>query len=98
MSEAKSKIPKEISSKIGRSFALLYNRLSMYNLEHPFTSQSLEDFYGTVEEGLGHYSPIVVIMYKDQFFVEEEPLDPRLNTSKMLAHFKKNRYPVDLLR
>jgi hypothetical protein len=35
------------------------------------------------------YSPIVVIMHQDSFFVEDEPLDPRLNTAKMLAHFKK---------
>jgi GGDEF domain-containing protein len=83
------KIPKELASKIGRSFALLYNRLSMYNLDHPFAAQALDDFFDIVDEGLSYSSPIVVIMYKDQFFVEEEPLDPRINTSKMLAHFKK---------
>ncbi len=83
------KIPKELAGKIGRSFALLYNRLSMYNLDHPFASQALDDFFDIVDEGLSYSSPIVVIMYKDQFFVEEEPLDPRINTSKMLAHFKK---------
>ena len=83
------KIPKELAGKIGRSFALLYNRLSMYNLDHPFASQALDDYFDIVDEGLSYSSPIVVIMYKDQFFVEEEPLDPRINTSKMLAHFKK---------
>ena len=86
---AEEKISKELSNKIGRSFALLYNRLSMYNLDHPFASQALDDFFDIVDEGLSYSSPIVVIMYKDQFFVEEEPLDPRINTSKMLMHFKK---------
>ena len=83
------KIPKELAGKIGRSFALLYNRLSMYSLDHPFASQALDDFFDIMDEGLSYSSPVVVIMYKDQFFVEEEPLDPRINTSKMLAHFKK---------
>ena len=83
------KIPKELAGKIGRSFALLYNRLSMYSSDHPFASQALDDFFDIVDEGLSYSSPVVVIMYKDQFFVEEEPLDPRINTSKMLAHFKK---------
>ncbi len=84
-----AKISKELAGKIGRTFALLYNRLSMYNQDHPFASQALDDFFDIVDEGLSYSAPIVVIMYKDQFFVEEEPLDPRINTSKMLAHFKK---------
>ena len=86
---AEEKISKELAGKIGRSFALLYNRLSMYNQDHPFAAQALDDFFDIVDEGLSYSSPVVVIMYKDQFFVEEEPLDPRINTSKMLAHFKK---------
>ena len=86
---AEEKIPKELAGKIGRSFALLYNRLSMYNQDHPFAAQALDDYFDIVDEGLSYSSPVVVIMYKDQFFVEEEPLDPRINTSKMLAHFKK---------
>ena len=86
---AEEKIPKEISSRIGRSFALLFNRAAMYNISHPFTVQSIADFFKNAHQGLAISTPVVVLMHQDQFFIEEEPLDPRLNTSKMLMHFKK---------
>ena len=83
------KLPKEISYKIGRAFALLFNRSAMYNIDHPFTVQALSDFYDMTTHGLALFSPIALIMHQDQFFIEEEPLDHRINTSKMLTHFKK---------
>jgi GGDEF domain-containing protein len=75
--------------RVGRSFSLLFNRSTMYQLDHPYTAQSIKDFFRTVEKALNHQSPIVVIMNRDQFFVEDEPLDPRLNVSRMVSHFKK---------
>ncbi|MCP4370066.1 MAG: diguanylate cyclase [Deltaproteobacteria bacterium] len=85
----KSKIDKKTVDKIGRSFALLFNRVAMYNLDHPFTVESMNNYYRTVADGLGTFSPIVLIMHQEQFFLEEEPLDSRINTSKMVIHFKK---------
>ncbi len=85
----KKKLPKDISNKVGRTFALLFNRMAMYNMDHPITDQSLAEFSKIINQGLAVYSPIVIIMHQDQFFVEEEPLDSRINTSKMLQHFKK---------
>lgn len=84
----KSKIKKQTVDKIGRTFALLFNREAMYGIDHPFTTQSVADFYKTITKGLNTFSPIVLIMHRDQFFIEEEPLDPRINVSKMLIHFK----------
>jgi len=83
------KLPKDITNKVGRTFALLFNRMAMYKMDHPITNQSLAEFTKTVNQGLAIFSPIVIIMHQDQFFIEEEPLDPRINTSKMLLHFKK---------
>jgi GGDEF domain-containing protein len=83
------KLPKDISNTVGRTFALLFNRMAMYNMDHPITDQSLAEFSKIINQGLAVYSPIVIIMHQDQFFVEEEPLDSRINTSKMLQHFKK---------
>ena len=83
------KLPKEICNKIGRSFALVFNRSMMYNIEHPFTSQALSEFYDATTHGLTLFSPVVLIMHQEKFFIEEEPLDPRINTDKMLNHFKK---------
>lgn len=61
----------------------------MYHMDHPSTAQSLEEFSKTVTEGLNLLSPLVLIMDREQFFIEEELLDPRINTTKMSAHFKK---------
>ncbi len=86
---AEPALSKQNASKIGRTFALLFNRASMYDINHPFTKQSTSEFYKAIVQGLNELSPIVLIMAQEQFFVEEEPLDSRINTSKMLSHFKK---------
>lgn len=83
------KLPKEISNRIGRAFALLFNRSAMYNVDHPFTAQALSEFYNTTTHGLTLFSPVALIMHQEQFFIEEEPLDQRINTGKMLTHFKR---------
>lgn len=83
------KLQKKVVDKIGRIFAMLFNRAIMYHMNHPFTTQSMTEFFKMMQQELKVYSPIVIIMHKDSFFVEDEPLDPRTNTSKMLMHFKK---------
>ena len=69
----KSKLSKIISGKIGKSFAIMYNRASMYKIDHPFTSKSIQELYSTVTEGLDLFSPVVIILNREQFFIEEEP-------------------------
>ncbi|WP_459922088.1 hypothetical protein [Desulfatiferula olefinivorans] len=83
------RLHKKVIDKLGRMFAMLFNRAAMYNMNHPFTTQAMADFFKAVSVELKQYSPIVIIMHQDAFFVEDEPLDPRLNVSKMLMHFKK---------
>ena len=85
----KPKLKKQTVDKIGRAFALLFNRLVMYNLDHPFTVESMSNYYKTITDGLSTFSPIVLIMHQEQFFIEDEPLDSRINLSKMVIHFKK---------
>jgi len=86
---AESNIPKELITKIGRTFALVFNRAVMYNIEHPSTSEALSELYKILSESLQHSAPIVVILNKEEFYVDDEPFDPRLNTSRMLQHFKR---------
>jgi hypothetical protein len=85
----KSVIPKKISEKINRAFTIMFNRTSMYKMDHSFTIQSIGEVFETVTDGLNIFSPIVIVFTRDQFFIEEEPFDERLNTSRMIAHFKK---------
>ncbi len=86
---AKSRLKKVDYDRIGRSFALLFNRSTMYQTDHPYTAQSISDFSKTVGKGLEEQSPLVIIMNRDQFFIEDEPFDPRLNVTRMVSHFKK---------
>ena len=87
---AEIKLQKKVVDKIGRIFAMFFNRAVMYNMNHPFTTQSMADFYKAIQPELKTYSPIVIIMHKDAFFIEDEPMDPRVNVTKMLQHFKKS--------
>jgi len=75
--------------KLGRNFCLVFNRVTMYDMNHPYTVQAVSEFYKTIHAGLAMSSPIVLIMNHEHFFVEDEPFDSRLNTSRMVAHFKK---------
>ena len=86
---AKPKLKKVDYDRIGRSFALLFNRSTMYQTDHPYTAQSITDFTKTIGKSLEGQSPLVIIMNRDQFFIEEEPFDPRLNVTRMVSHFKK---------
>lgn len=80
---------KRIWDKIGRSFCLAFNRVTMYKMEHPYTIQAFADFYQKVSEGFNISKQIVLIMRHNQLYIEEEPLDFWLRNSGMAAHFKK---------
>jgi hypothetical protein len=75
--------------KAGKSFVLLFNRVSMYGPGHPFSVQAVEEFYQSISELLKTTSPVVLIYARDQFFLEDELLDRNFNYFKMSSHFKK---------
>ena len=75
--------------KAGKSFVLLFNRVSMYGPGHPFSVQAIEEFYQSISELLKTTSPVVLIYARDQFFLEDELLDRNFNYFKMSSHFKK---------
>lgn len=75
--------------KAGKSFVLMFNRVSMYGPGHPFSVQAVDDFFLSIQELLKTSSPVVLIYTRKQFFIEDEPLDPNLNTFKISSHFKK---------
>jgi hypothetical protein len=75
--------------KAGKSFVLMFNRVSMYGPGHPFSVQAVDEFFLSIQELLKTSSPVVLIYTRKQFFIEDEPLDPNLNTFKISSHFKK---------
>jgi hypothetical protein len=86
---ADKKITKEHIARFGRMVTLLLNRATMYQASHPYILQALDEFYDTLEQLLASISPLVFILNRDQFFLDEELIDPRINVSKIAMHFKK---------
>jgi len=89
MSAEKLKMKKVVSDKICRMFNLVFNQVSMYNAEHPAATRSIDQFYDALTQGLKVQSPLLLMMNREQFFIEEEPFDAKINTSRMAVHFKK---------
>lgn len=80
---------KKGTHQAGKAFVLLFNRVAMYGPGHPFSEQAVAEFHAAITRLLEAASPVVVIYDREQFFLEDEPIDPNLNTFKMAAHFKK---------
>jgi hypothetical protein len=76
-------------AQFGRSIFLLLNRSTLYDTNHPYVQQSIDSVYPSLQELLNAVSPLVFILNRDQFFIDEERLDPRINVSKIVAAFKK---------
>ena len=84
-----SKVSKQEFARFGRILSLLFNRATMYQMDHPYVKQSIDEFHPFVEKLLMSLSPLVFAMNREQFFMDEEPLDPRITVNRMVAHFKK---------
>jgi hypothetical protein len=84
-----SKVSKQEFARFGRTFSLLFNRATMYQMDHPYVKQSMDEFHPFGEKLLTSISPLVFAMNREQFFIDEEPLDPRITVNRMVAHFKK---------
>ncbi len=73
----------------GRALSLLMNRATMYQADHPYFRDALDSFFTTADELIQDMSPLVFIMAQERFFIDEEPLDPRINVNRLVTHFKK---------
>ena len=73
----------------GRVFSLLLNRCLMYHPAHPVIKQSAANVQKAAARILDNMSPFVFILDRGKFFIDEEPLDPRINASRVAALFKR---------
>jgi hypothetical protein len=81
---------KEQLAYFGRSFALLLNRTLMYQPSHPVIKQSINDVLASANLVMQLVSPLVFILNRGLFYIDEEPLDPRINISRVANLFKNN--------
>ncbi len=80
---------KQQLSQFGRTLLLVFNRSFMYQANHPYLQESIEGVHEALRKLLIKLTPLVFILNREQFYVDEEPLDPRINVDRMVAHFKK---------
>jgi GGDEF domain-containing protein len=86
---AQPKISQQELVKFSRVTVLLFNRVTVYSVNHPYTKETLDQFHQAVEQMLSSVSPIVLLLVHDQLSIDDEPLDPRINVGKIVTHFKK---------
>jgi hypothetical protein len=82
-------LKKHLSDNIGRLFNLAFNQMIMYSVYHKSAVSALERFYRFLTDGFRVADDIALSLNQDVLFVEEEPLDSRINTSRLAAHMKK---------
>jgi hypothetical protein len=75
-------------ARFGRALALLLNRGMMYQMSHPMIQDSITEAHKSVREILSQSAPVVFILNRGQFFVDEEPLDPRINVKRIANLFE----------
>ncbi|MGD9368110.1 MAG: hypothetical protein PVH87_20585 [Desulfobacteraceae bacterium] len=79
---------KDKLARFGRTLALLLNRSLMYQKSHPMVKGSIQDVHKMAELLLQSISPVVFILNRQQFYVDEEQLDPRINVKRIAYLFK----------
>jgi len=85
----KPELTKQILDNICRNFNLSFNQVCMYDVNHKTATTSIEKFHVSLEDVLKKLSPLILSMNQEQFFIEEDQIDPRINTTRMANHFKK---------
>jgi GGDEF domain-containing protein len=79
---------KDKLARFGRTFALLLNRSLMYRKSHPMVKDAIEEVRKVAELLFQTLSPVVFILNRELFYVDEEQLDPRINIKRIAHVFK----------
>jgi len=82
-------ITKQEFDSCSRNLVLMFNRVMMYRIGHPHVDQVIDSFYPILQKLLKKVSPLSFIHHHEQFFIEQEPVDPRINTERIKQYFKK---------
>lgn len=84
-------LSKEDYARINRVMFLLLNRAMMYKADHPHIKDAIGNLHRALTEMLADSGSLVLLLNRDQLFLDEEPVDPRINAGRIVALFKKNR-------
>ncbi|MFO8049632.1 MAG: hypothetical protein R6U29_11410 [Desulfosudaceae bacterium] len=75
--------------KLSRMICLLLNRAMMYQADHPHIKDSIAGLHQELTALLPQAATISLILNQDKLFLDDEPVDQRINTSRIVALFKK---------
>jgi hypothetical protein len=82
---------KDKLARFGRALSLLLNRGLMYQKSHPMVKESINEVHRVAEMLFLTISPVVFILNREQFYVDEELLDPRINIKRIATLFKNHK-------
>jgi hypothetical protein len=83
-----STLQKELVA-FSRLLVMLLNRATIYHSSHPSVTTTLDDFYSSIGQVLKSISPLVFLVNRDQFFIDEEPMPPGPQGSRIASYFNK---------
>ena len=83
------KLSKMDHDKLCRSLCLLFNRSTMYTSDHPYIQQAVGGLFDALAPQLSIISPLAFILNRDQLYLDEELVDPRINQGRIVSLFKK---------
>ncbi|MDY6832340.1 MAG: hypothetical protein SWC96_10985 [Thermodesulfobacteriota bacterium] len=75
--------------KLSRMVCMLLNRAMMYKADHPQIREAAANLYKELALLLPQVASISLILHRDQLYLDEEPVDPRINVGRIVALFKK---------
>lgn len=85
----KGQLDKHDYDRIVRVMFLLLNRAMMYQVDHPHIRSAINNLHQEFSDILPVSSSMVLILNRDQLFLDEEPVDSRINTGRIVTLFKK---------
>ncbi len=83
------KMNKADHDKLSRMVCLLLNRAMMYKADHPHIKDTITNFHQELAKQLSNFPSLALILNRDQLFIDEELVDPRINVSRIIGLFKK---------
>ena len=85
----KGQLDKHDYDRIARVMFLLLNRAMMYQVDHPHIKSAIANLHQEFSDVLPVSASMVLILNRDQLFLDEEPVDSRINTGRIVSLFKK---------
>ena len=80
---------KEDYARISRMVFLLLNRTMMYKADHPHIKEAVRNLHQELTGLKPGFSSLALMLNRDQLFLDDEPIDPRINVGRIVALFKK---------